>query len=238
MVQNEGRQSESPAPTGSAEHATPRAHATLARDGEISRQDVAELDDAALVSLAQQGRFDAFDQLVSRHEQRVYTTARRILRHDQDAEDAMQTTFLSAMQHLGRFRGEASFATWITRIAANTSLKILRKRGRSVDFSSADDPKVSMADMPSLDQRLADLGPDLLDRIEQRELGRILDAAADALDDKHRVVFVLRDMEGLSVKETAQQLNISESNVKIRLMRARLKLRQWLCEQLHDCAEL
>ena len=84
--------------------------------------------DTELVRQAQTGDFAAFEELVSRHEQRVYTLTRRIVGQEQDAEDVTQQAFLSALEHLAGFRNEASFATWLSRIATHAALKIIRKR--------------------------------------------------------------------------------------------------------------
>lgn len=186
------------------------------------------LDDADLVGRAREGDFTAFEQLVDRHEGRVYTMAMRILRNRHDAEDVMQTTFLKAMEHLGGFRGDASFATWVSRIAANTAIKTLRKR-RAVHLGQGDDE----GPLPRPEQVVV-WRDDVHDRLERQELRELLDRTIDELDEKYRLVFVLRDLEGLSVKETAEALELTPSNVKVRLMRARLMLREKLSGTFAD----
>lgn len=185
-----------------------------------------ELD---LFHQARQGNFAAFEALVDRLQPRVYAVARRIVGQAQDAEDVTQQTFLSVIEHLEQFRGESSVATWILRIAANHALKVLRKRRGlpTVPLDAAADPDDSEAALPhpSYIAQWRENPEDLAQRAEVRQL---VDQALAELDDKYRVVFVLRDIEGLSVKETAEALGLSEANVKVRLLRARLQLRERL----------
>ncbi|MFW6038954.1 MAG: RNA polymerase sigma factor [bacterium] len=197
----------------------------------------AQQNESELVAAAQAGRYEAFEELVSRYEQRIYNLSMRILRHAQDAEDAAQTTFLQAVDHLSDYRGEASFGTWLMRIATNTALKVLRrKRGLppTVPLISADDNELR-APLPQ-PELIADWRPSLLEVLEGRELRRVLDEAINGLEEKYRLVFVLRDVEGLCGRETAEALGITESSVKVRLMRARLMLRERLTEVFGDPA--
>jgi len=192
-------------------------------------------DDSALVAQAKAGDFDAFEQLVSRHEQRAYVVAMGILRQRQDAEDAVQTAFLNALEHLDRFREEAAFGTWLTRVVVNTALKALRKRKGLATVplagGAADDDETGEIPHPEL---IAPWPGDPAHVVARQDLRRILDEAIDALPDKHRLVFVLRDIQGLSVRHTAQVLGISEPNVKVRLLRARLALRERLTRIFGD----
>ncbi len=186
------------------------------------------MDDAALVERAKAGSFEAFDELVRRHEERLYALLKTMLRSREDAEDAVQTAFVSALEHLKDFRGDASFATWITHVAVNAGLKLLRKR-RGVSLDATDDEGELrrpdyIADWREPPERL----------LEREETKRALDEAIDALPEHHRVVFALRDVSGLSVEETAKAVGISEANVKVRLLRARLALRERLTRQFGD----
>jgi RNA polymerase sigma-70 factor (ECF subfamily) len=193
--------------------------------------------DAALVSAAQAGNLNAFEELVSRHEQRVYTLARRIVGQDQDAEDVMQQTFLSVLEHLDSFRGEASFATWLTRITTHAALKIIRKRRGlptvSLDAATEEDETYGSVPHP---EYIADWRENPGELATRSETQRLIDEALAQLDEKHRLVFLLRDVEGLSVKETAETLKLSETNVKVRLLRARLQLREQLTRDFGDPA--
>ena len=192
-------------------------------------------NDDLLVQRARSGELEAFEALVARHERQIYTLALRLVRQEQDAEDVTQQTFLSAMEHLAGFRGEASFATWLYRIATHAALKVLRKR-RGLDTVSLEETTERQADGDGVPhpEYIADWRSSPEELVGRRETQRLLDEALSQLDDKHRLVFLLRDVEGLSVKETAAALGLTEANVKVRLLRARLQLREQLTRFFGD----
>ncbi len=177
----------------------------------------------------------AFEALTTRYEQRVYSLALRMLRQEQDAEDVTQQTFLSALEHLDGFRGDASFSTWLLRIATHAALKVLRKRKGldAVSLEEATEPKEDGAPAPH-PEYIADWRQSPDELVHQREVQRLLNNALSQLDAKHRMVFLLRDVEGLSIRETAETLGLSEANVKVRLLRSRLQLREILTRVLGD----
>jgi RNA polymerase sigma-70 factor, ECF subfamily len=191
--------------------------------------------DGALVSRAKAGDLDAFEALATRYEQRVYSLALRILRHQQDAEDVTQQAFVSVLEHLSDFREESSFATWLMKIATYAALKILRKR-RGLEFVSleqATEPSEGYENVPH-PEFIADWRETPAQLAHRAETRQLIDEALAKLDEKHRLVFLLRDVEGLSIEETAQALGLSEANVKVRLLRARLKLRELLTQAFGD----
>ena len=196
-----------------------------------------ELSDTELVRRAKAGDFDSLEALATRHEQKVYSLALRILRQRQDAEDVVQQTFFSVLGNLEGFREESSFATWLMRIATHAALKVIRKR-RGLETVSLD----AAADFADLaepiphPQFIADWRESPHELVAHRETRRLLDAALNQLDEKHRLVFLLRDVQGLSVRETAQALALTEANVKVRLLRARLALREQLTRAFGDPA--
>lgn len=200
--------------------------------------DKEELDQADVRS-ALGGDLAGFERLVSRYEGLVFGLAMRMLGQRQDAEDVTQQTFLSAMEHLGGFRGEASFSTWLLRIATHAALKVIRKRrglewvplqmgADAVETREAIPHPEYIADWSQSPQQLA----------EKREVGDLLEKALVQLDEKHRLVFLLRDVQGLSVRETAEALGLSEANTKVRLLRARLQLREHLTRLFGDPARV
>gem|GEM_PF-122743 len=191
-------------------------------------------EDAELVSLAQQGDFEAFDALVNRHEKRLYLHAMKILQNREDAEDVTQTAFINAMEHLSQFRREASFATWITRIATNNALKVLRKRNGLKSISLNEATEENEEGLIPHPEYIADWRGDPLKIVEGRELQRILDEAISHLPEKQRLVFVLRDVMEMTIEETRDALGISAANVKVRLLRARLALREKLTHRFGD----
>ena len=201
-----------------------------------STEVAASPDDLELMRRAREGDFEAFSLLVEQFQRRVFAVARRIVSNQHDAEDVTQQTFLSVMDHLGDFREESSVTTWILRIATNHALKVLRKR-RGLPTVSIDAPAGDEADSyatlphPEFIAQWRD-EPERL--AQQREVRQLIETALAELPEKYRVVFVLRDVEGMSVKETAETLGLTEANVKVRLLRARLDLRERLTRALGD----
>lgn len=193
--------------------------------------------DSELVHAAQAGDLPAFEELTRRHERQIYSLAYRMLQNPQDAEDVTQQALLSAIENLGRFRQEASFGTWLYRIATFAALKVIRKRKglATVSLEAATEPREDYDAVPH-PEYIADWKQSPEQLVERNETQRLLDDALAQLDEKHRLVFVLRDVEGLSVKETAAALELSEANVKVRLLRARLQLREQLTRTLGDPA--
>ena len=183
-------------------------------------------DDRELMTRAQAGDMSAFEALVSRHEDKVYGLALRMTRSEADAAEITQDTFLSAYQHLGEFRGEAAFGSWVHRIAANNALMRLRRQ-KVLDIVSDEitgpefTERGSLAELPDSDwSKRAD------DKVLDDELGRAIRAATDALPEGYREVFLLKDVEGLSYEEISEMVGISIPAVKSRLHRARLALRE------------
>lgn len=198
-----------------------------------------DLSDEVLIEQARLGRLEAFEELMARHARWVYTLARRITGHDQDAEDAAQQAFLSAMENLGSFRGEAAFSTWLRSITTRAALAVLRKRKNrleiSLEASTNPDDDSGENSIPHPEYIACwRLSPEEL--VRRHETARLIQEALESLDEKHRPVFVLRDIEGLSIQETAELLGLSEANVKVRLLRARLKLREILTRTFGDPA--
>jgi RNA polymerase sigma-70 factor (ECF subfamily) len=196
--------------------------------------DPSQVPDADLVRLAQAGDLSAFEALTSRHETRVYTLVWRILRHPQDAEDATQQTFLSVLEHLSGFRGDSTFSTWLLRIATHAALKVLRRRKRGEPEPSDEAIEADPWGSVPRPEYIADWRQSPEELVHSQEVQRLLNAALEVLDEKHRAVFLLRDVEGLSIQETAQALGMTAANVKVRLLRARLRLREELTRKLGD----
>jgi RNA polymerase sigma-70 factor (ECF subfamily) len=203
----------------------------------MTNQIALEPSDAELVERAKSGDLHAFEALANRHEQRVYSLALRMLRQEQDAEDVTQQTFLSALENLNGFRGEASFSTWLLRIATYAALKVIRKR-KGLETVSLEEATEGTDDSDTVPhpEYIADWRQSPEELVHKNEIRRLLDDALAKLDEKHRLVFLLRDVEGLSVKETAEALGLTEANTKVRLLRARLQLRELLTRTLGDPA--
>jgi RNA polymerase sigma-70 factor (ECF subfamily) len=182
-------------------------------------------EDAALVAGAKAGDAHAFELLVQRHEGKIFSLAQRMTRNREDAEDVVQLSLQKAFIHLKKFEGESLFSTWLTRIAINEALMVLRKRRgtREVPIaeSSAEDETALPLDIP-------DAGPNPEDSCLQREQERILSAAVNELNPGMRRAIELRELGELSTGETAQAMGLSEGAVKARVFHGRKKLRQTL----------
>jgi RNA polymerase sigma-70 factor (ECF subfamily) len=191
-------------------------------------------DELLLVRRAKEGDFAAFEFLIAPYEQRLYRLALRIVRRRQDAEEVVQQTFLSVIEHLGEFREQARFSTWLLRIATNHALALLRRGAARRAASLVDDVSAeNHADVPH-PRFIAAWRETPAEIAARHETRSLLDAALTELDDKYRLAFVLRDVEGLSTAETAEALGISVANVKVRLLRARLMLRERLTRYFGD----
>jgi RNA polymerase sigma-70 factor (ECF subfamily) len=191
--------------------------------------------DAELVRRAKAGDYAAFEGLVSRYERPIYALVRRIVGNVEDAEDVVQESFASAVEHLQDFREESSFYTWLSRIASNHALKLIRKRRglrtvRLDEKTTRDDH-----DLPR-PEFIAPWATEPLEAEKQPSIRALIETALDELDEKYRLAFVLRDVQGLSTVAAAHALGISEGNLKVRLLRARLQLRERLTRALGDAA--
>jgi RNA polymerase sigma-70 factor (ECF subfamily) len=181
-------------------------------------------EDAALVAIAKTGDTRAFELLVQRHERKIFSLAHRMTRNREDAEDVVQQSFQKAFIHLRKFEGDSLFSTWLTRIAINEALMLLRrKRGsREVPIESNTEGESALP----LD--IADVGPNPEDSCLQREQERFLSAAVSELTPGMRKAIELRELGELSTGETAQVMGLSVGAVKARIFHGRRKLRQTL----------
>lgn len=189
---------------------------------------LAGFDESALVAQAKAGDQNAFGELVSRYERKIYRLAKNITRNDEDAEDVLQDAFLKAYSHLDNFKGDSKFYTWIVRIAVNEALMRLRKR--KTDRSVPLDEPMDLGE-ETVNREIAVWEDNPEQRYSKEEWRHILDEAVESLKPDFRTVFVLRDIEELSTEETAEALGISVPAVKSRLLRARLALREKLTRQ-------
>jgi RNA polymerase sigma-70 factor, ECF subfamily len=178
--------------------------------------------DEELAARIQNGETGLYEVLMRRYNQRLYRIARAIVRDDTEAEDVVQQAYVNAYLHLDQFAEKAKLSTWMTKIAVYEALARVRKRERAAaapfDESAEDTMKASVASTPVDPERQA----------LNAELRLLLEQAIDALPERYRSVFVLREIEGLSTAETADCLDVTEENVKTRLHRAKAMLRDSL----------
>jgi RNA polymerase sigma-70 factor (ECF subfamily) len=184
-------------------------------------------DDSELIQAINSGRADKFHDLVKRYEQKLYNFSMRMCRDHSDAEDMIQETFLNVFKYLKDFRFETKFKNWLYKVAASTCIKKRRKS------KFAPEKELSLDEfLPGNEAEVPDHVPEWalmpLDKVLNQELSNTINQEILSLPKKYRLVIVLRDIEGFSTAETAQILNLSPSNVKVRLHRARLYLRDKL----------
>jgi RNA polymerase sigma-70 factor (ECF subfamily) len=193
------------------------------------------LDDAGLVTQVQRGDARAFAMLMRRYNRRLYRTARAIMKDDAAAEDAVQEGYVAAYRHIGDFRGEARIGTWLTRIVVNQALQALRRTRREAVVVLFDDPP----DERSQDDPIAEsLKPGPPERTMLRaEMRRLIERKIDELPEGYRTVFMLREVEDMTVEETATALGIPAATVRSRLFRAKARLRESLAEELDTATQ-
>lgn len=202
---------------------------SLARNANVV--DYAALGDAGLVARARIGEAAAFRAIMQRHNRRLYRVARGVLGNDAEAEDATQEAFVRGFQGLEGFRGESTLATWLTRIVLNEALGRKRRQRPMVDLNDLDRlDEQREARVLAFPGTRADSDPEA--EAFRSEIRRLLEHAVDALPEAFRIVFVMREVEQMSVDETASQLGLRPETVKTRLHRARRLLRESLKAKL------
>jgi RNA polymerase sigma-70 factor, ECF subfamily len=184
----------------------------------------------ALVRRVREGDANAFYDLVRPYERALFLAALGLVRNDADAEDVAQEAVLKAFKGISHFRGESKFSTWLIQIAINEAKMKLRKDRRHL-YDSIEEGQLA-EDGDYVPRDFADWREIPSESLERKEVREALNKALNSLGEKYRTVLILRDVQQLSIAETAQVLGISEANVKTRLSRARLQLRDALAPGL------
>jgi RNA polymerase sigma-70 factor (ECF subfamily) len=182
-------------------------------------------DDLDLVHASKNGDVDAFEQLVKRYDRKLLRIAQSVTHNREDSQDAVQEAFLKAYQNLTTFREDSKFSTWLIRITLNQSLMKLRKQRATKEASLDEDFQAEGGMLPI---EVTDWAPNPEQLYWTSELREILIKCLKELNPLLRTVFVLRDIEGLTIDQTAEVLDVSHTAVKARLWRARLQLRESL----------
>jgi RNA polymerase sigma-70 factor, ECF subfamily len=177
--------------------------------------------DEQVVERVLAGETALYEIIMRRYNQRLYRIVRSILRDDSEAEDVMQDAYVRAYEHLQQFSARAPFSAWLTRIAVNEALARLRHGKRNQQFAELNKEGESEVNLPSS-------APNPEQSASQSELSRLLESAVLALPVQYRAVVMMRDVEELSTTETAEALELSEENVKVRLHRGRAMMRKEL----------
>lgn len=188
-------------------------------------------DDLELVHATRNGDVSAFEDLVKRYDRKLFRIAHRITNNREDSRDVVQETFIKVFQHLREFREDSRFSTWLMRITLNQALMKLRKRSTKKEVSLHEEFQGIEGPLP-FDFADCGLNPEELCQVSELRDG--LRKAVKRLRPLLRKVFVLRELEGRSTDETAEDLGISPSSVKARLRRARLQLRELLTKNFSE----
>ena len=190
-------------------------------------------EDFALVERVLAGERRAFEPLVRRHERRIFRVVLAVLGNAEDAEEAMQDTFVQAFRHLGQFRRESKFTTWLTRIAVNEALQKRRARKDAVPLDEARD-----VEEPFVPRRHETWQANPEKIYGRQEMRQLIESAIASLPEIYREAFVLRDVEEMSAEEAAQAVGIGVPALKSRLLRARLMVREQLAAWLEEPSTL
>jgi len=195
----------------------------------VKPADPMELREQDLIRRVQAGEKELFYQLVKPYERRIYAAAFAVLRNETEAEDAAQEAMLKALTHIRQFRAEARFSTWLTQITVNEALMRRRKAHSEIMEPIGERQEEDGTYTP---RDFADWREIPSEVLERKEIRQKLASAVAGLAAKYREVFMLRDVQHLSIEETAEALGITQASVKTRLLRARLMLRDLLAPGL------
>ncbi len=179
-----------------------------------------QISDEELVKRVVAGDKQLFEIIIRRYNQRLYRVGMSVLGNDPEAEEAMQAAYINAYEHLSQFEYRSAFGTWLTRIMLNQCYKARRDQIRSTQVRQANENIINMKTPENV--------------MASKELGLALENAIGRLPEKYRLVFVLREIEELSIRETADVAGIQQSNVKVRLNRAKTMLRESLNNYMKD----
>jgi RNA polymerase sigma factor (sigma-70 family) len=195
----------------------------------MTENEAPTLTDEEVVDRVLKGEKELYETIMRRYNQRLFRVSRSIVKDDDEAEDVMQEGYIRAYEHLGGFEKRSKFSTWITRIVINESLARIRKKSRVtyIDPQPAGDDYSVYHSTPSGMQ-------DPEQRTINKELKVLLEKAVDGLPEKYRSVYMMREIEKISVIETGECLGLTESNVKVRLNRAKEMLRETLSAMYND----
>lgn len=191
-------------------------------------------DDMAFVQACKRGDVSAFEELVKRYDRKLFRIAQHVTQNREDAQDVVQEAFLKAFRNLNQFRENSQFSTWLIRITINQSLMKVRKAHRKKEVGIDQDPQIETSDRA---HDFADWAPNPEERYRASELREILVKALRTLQPALSLVFILRDVEGLSTEQTSEALSLTQAAVKTRLMRARLQLRDRLSKYFRKSAQ-
>jgi RNA polymerase sigma factor (sigma-70 family) len=196
----------------------------------LSQPEIQQLPDNVVVRRILAGEKELFELLLRRHNQKLYRVMRSYLRDSQDIEDAMQEAYLKTYDKLDQFRGDSTFSTWLIRIGINEALQRIKKNTKvrkleSVRTDAIDEEIIQFPDTKLMTPEKIAIG---------KEIKHLIEAAIDELPEKYRVIYVLKEIEGMETKELCDCLSINESNAKVRLHRAKHLMKETLLRLSSD----
>ena len=189
-----------------------------------------KLSDSIVVERVIDGEKELFEILLRRYNQRLFRIIRSYISREDDVQDVMQETYVKAYSKLEQFKNEASFSTWLIRIGINEALQFLRKSKRQINKYGPTESLESIFQLPDTNQMTPEK------QTIKNETRVLVEHAVDLLPEKYRIVFVMHQVEGLSNLEIASCLHLTESNVKVRLHRAKTMLKEELFKSTHDAS--
>ncbi|HSD63860.1 MAG TPA: RNA polymerase sigma factor [Ignavibacteriaceae bacterium] len=190
----------------------------------LKKDQLKNLTDEELIARVREGSVEYYREIVKRYNQRMYRIAISYGVYDDDSEEVIQTAFITAYEKLEQFRGEAKFSTWLTRILINECLMLKRKKKKSISIDE-------IVTLPAGEH----LNPE--SKYMDKERKKILEDAILKLPEKYKSVYILKEIEGMSIEKVAEAISISQVNVKVRLHRARTMMREFIGQDF-DVTEL
>lgn len=206
------------------------------QSGRLSMQNEAQVErhcisDEQLIERVLNREKNVYEVIMRKYNQRLFRIARSYILNEDEVEDLIQETYMKAYEQLPHFEKRSSFSTWLIRILINEALKRLNHRKRLASFT------YDRSEHPAFDREAHEESPmndNPLGQLMNTELGDVLERAVDRLPEKYSSVFVMREVEGMSIAETSEALEITETNVKVRLNRAKEMLRETITDSYHD----
>jgi len=185
-----------------------------------------KLTDSEVIKRILSGEKELYEVLMRRHNQKLYRVVRSYVKSDEEVQDIMQDSYIKAYEKLYQFKHDALFYTWLVRIGINESLSMLRNKGRQAHLfePSGAHTDVIALEIPDSEQ------PNPERKMIRQEAKHLLEKAIDALEEKYRIVYMLKEIEGMSIPEISACLEVTVGNVKVRLHRARIMIKEELYE--------
>lgn len=193
------------------------------------------LTDDELIKLIKEKDYSAFEEIVERYSPKAMRLALKITRNKEDAQDVIQDTFVSIYKNINSFRGDSAFSSWIYRICTNFALMKLRARKRDNQSDSMDEnPNMDLEKLAEHTHSESDWSEKAEKLLLRQELRDKIDSAIDKLPDDYRIVFIMKDIEDMSIEEIGKELGLTVPAVKSRLHRARLFLRKEISKYIEE----